>query len=156
MKQKRVHAALVAAFVVQMTGCASSSPEQKASSQLTQQRVIEALKIAPRGPVELTVGYCDSQRDLPALKQVVAIGDTAVFDPTAATIYELKVKPLKTEDGKMVMLMTAHWLDKVERQDVLFSRQILTNDGEISPQSVLNINGIDSCFTVTALSGSTN
>lgn len=149
MKQSIVHAALVAAFVLQMTGCASPPLALEAS---TQQRVIDALKMAPQDTVELTVGYCDSQRDLPIRKQVVAMGGVAVFDPTEATIYVLKVKPLKSADGKMVMSLTAQWKDKFERRDVIFSRQILTNDGEISPQSVLKVNGHDSCFTVTARS----
>ena len=149
MKQSVFHAALVAAFVLQMTGCASSPPALEAS---TQQRVIDALKMAQQGPVELTVGYCDSQRNWPVRKQVVAMGGAAVFDPTEATIYVLKVKPFKTADGKMVMALTAQWQDKIERRDVIFSRQILTNDGEISPQSVIHVNGHDSCFTVTARS----
>ncbi|WP_421556765.1 hypothetical protein [Pseudomonas kitaguniensis] len=151
MKTNIVHVALVATLFMQITSCTSSSSEQKAPAQ---QRGNDAIKMAPRESVELAVSYCDSQRELPVRKQVVTLGDTAIFEPTDATIYELKIKPFKNADGIMVMSMIAQWRDNVERRDVLFSRQILTQEGEISPQSVLKINGHNSCFTVTARSAS--
>ncbi|MBI6727194.1 hypothetical protein YA0089_26630 [Pseudomonas viridiflava] len=150
MMHKSVRVALVAVFVMHMAGCASPSPEQAITAE--QQKFIDAMEIAPQGPVELTVGYCNSQQEFTARKRVVPLGEVAIFEPTDTAIYELKIRPIKTTDGKIVMSMTAQWQEKIERRDVLFSRQVLTQDGEISPQSVLKINGHDSCFTVTARS----
>jgi hypothetical protein len=152
MKKFAIAELAVCVVALVMAGCTSQSQQADSS----QQKEENAKKMAPRGPVELTVGFCDSQREVPARKQVVSSGEIAVFDPTDVLSYELKVRPLKTADGKILLITTAFWQDATLRQDVLFSRQMLANNGEMSPKIVLNISGKASCFTITALSGSAN
>jgi hypothetical protein len=152
MKYQFTKALLSVAFVSALNGCTSSPPLSESSSARSEQSAIEALKMANTGPVELTIGYCDSQLDLPARKQVVDNTIVAIFAPTLTAAYELKVRPLKLQKGKILTQITAYWKGKEGCENVLFSRQLIAKEGETGPKSVINVNGNANCFTITAQS----
>lgn len=170
MKQKHTQFALAVALIVLMTGCASSpnrdleSPPKNShdsaqgthlvaepvgdatQEELSQQKIIDALKGIPRSPVELNVDYCKSQRELPPRKLLVAIGETAVFGPTENTNYEMKIRVIKALDEKMRISIAALW-----GREYLYTIAFITRDGESTPPVILNVDGSEICFIVTAL-----
>ncbi|KZN20647.1 MULTISPECIES: hypothetical protein [Pseudomonas] len=144
MKKKNNHVALLAGFVVLMTGCASS-PEHDDSSLQAQKRVLAEAKKAPQRPVELTIGSCNGQRDLAPRKMVVPMGKSALFGATEASPYELTARAIKSNSGEMYVWFGALWLP-----NGMYTRFLLTKDGEASPPITPNGDDSESCFTVTA------
>ncbi|MDT8924970.1 hypothetical protein RBE51_19465 [Pseudomonas taiwanensis] len=142
---RTVVTALMALII--LGGCASAPPNEAPLPG----KFADALRRAPQGMVALIVEYCKNQRSLPARRQIVATGQEAVFERTQAVHYVLKAKPLKLPGGKLVTLLDANWVDGKGTYG-RYTGHLLTQEGEKSPETVLRLDGYESCFTVTAQS----
>lgn len=144
---------VIAAIVMQMTGCASTPPEPEALSPQMQKLYEEEARKVMKGPVELTISYCGSQAEIPSRSKVVNFGKNAVFEETDSVGYELLVNAIGF-DGKVRISISANWRDNsykgLSHLSKSYYESMITVDGKASKETVIPINEEESCFSVTA------
>ncbi|MGF6281802.1 hypothetical protein ABH908_000164 [Pseudomonas frederiksbergensis] len=142
---------LVSVVLVLLTGCTSP-----AGTQTTQQQINDALKRAPHGSVELTVDYCTPHKAADQRKQVVEMGQRAVFIPTASAPYEMKVIPVQSSTGDLVLSLSSKWIERVQSSnggfntDVIYSSTVLVKNGVASQPITFKVSDAEACLTLTA------